>query len=80
MVIHATLCALKTLMAYAHWFVRSFYHIANGYKPLLAFLEDLRKRDRILHKLVVAGIRKPTRENSSELVAIKRIGSSGIYE
>ena len=35
-----------------------FYHDANGYKPLLAFLEDLRKRDRILHKLVVAGIKK----------------------
>ena len=35
-----------------------FYYDANGNKPLLAFLEDLRKRDRILHKLVVAGIRK----------------------
>jgi phage-related protein len=35
-----------------------FYYDANGNKPLLAFLEDLRKRDRILHKLVVAGIKK----------------------
>ena len=35
-----------------------FYDDANGNKPLLAFLEDLRKRDRILHKLVVAGIKK----------------------
>ena len=35
-----------------------FYDDANGYKPLLAFLENLRKRDRILHKLVVAGIKK----------------------
>jgi phage-related protein len=35
-----------------------FYDDADGDKPLLAFLEDLRKRDRILHKLVVAGIKK----------------------
>src|SRR5215472_4314726 len=35
-----------------------FYYDANGNKPLFAFLEDLRKRDRILHKLVVAGIKK----------------------
>ena len=35
-----------------------FYDDANGDKPLLTFLEDLRKRDRILHKLVVAGIKK----------------------
>ncbi len=35
-----------------------FYDDADGNKPLLAFLEDLRKRDRILHKLVVAGIKK----------------------
>ena len=40
-----------------HFSVR-FYDDANGYKPLLAFLENLRKRDRILHKLVVAGIKK----------------------
>ncbi|HEY6284696.1 MAG TPA: type II toxin-antitoxin system RelE/ParE family toxin [Ktedonobacteraceae bacterium] len=35
-----------------------FYHDVDGNKPLLAFLEDLRTRDRILHKLVVARIRK----------------------
>ena len=35
-----------------------FYDDADGNEPLLAFLEDLRKRDRILHKLVVAGIKK----------------------
>src|SRR5690348_7649919 len=34
-----------------------FYDDAHGNKPLLAFLEDLGKRDRILHKLVVAGIK-----------------------
>jgi hypothetical protein len=32
-----------------------FYDDADGNKPLLAFLEDLGKRDRILHKLVVEG-------------------------
>jgi hypothetical protein len=35
-----------------------FYHDARGNKPVLTFLEDLRKQDRILHKLVVAGIKK----------------------
>jgi len=35
-----------------------FYYDADGNKPVLAFLEDLRKQDRILHKLVVAGIKK----------------------
>ena len=35
-----------------------FYSDVHGNKPLLAFLEDLRKQDRILHKLVVAGIKK----------------------
>ena len=35
-----------------------FYYDAEGNKPVLAFLEDLRKQDRILHKLVVAGIKK----------------------
>ena len=35
-----------------------FYYDAEGNKPVLAFLEDLRKQDRILHKLVVAGIEK----------------------
>jgi phage-related protein len=35
-----------------------FYYDAAGNKPVLAFLEDLRKQDRILHKLVVAGIKK----------------------
>ncbi|SRR6266436_522483 len=34
------------------------YYDTGGNKPLLAFLEDLRKQDRILHKLVVAGIKK----------------------
>jgi hypothetical protein len=35
-----------------------FYDDALGNKPVLAFLEDLRKQDRILHKLVVAGVKK----------------------
>ena len=35
-----------------------FYDDADGNKPVLAFLESLRKQDRILHKLVVAGIKK----------------------
>ncbi len=35
-----------------------FYYDPDGNKPLTAFLEDLRKTDRILHKLVVAGIKK----------------------
>ena len=35
-----------------------FYYDACGNKPMLSFLQDLRKRDRILHKLVVAGIKK----------------------
>ena len=35
-----------------------FYFDADGNKPLIAFLEDLRKQERILHKLVVAGIKK----------------------
>jgi phage-related protein len=35
-----------------------FYYDAYGNKPVSAFLEDLRKQDRILHKLVVAGIKK----------------------
>jgi Phage derived protein Gp49-like (DUF891) len=35
-----------------------FYYDADGNKPVLAFLEGLRKRDPILHKLVVAGIKK----------------------
>jgi phage-related protein len=35
-----------------------FYFDAGGNKPIIAFLEDLRKQDRILHKLVVAGMKK----------------------
>src|SRR6184192_1027534 len=35
-----------------------FYYDAEENKPVLAFLEGLRKQDRILHKLVVAGIKK----------------------
>jgi phage-related protein len=35
-----------------------FYFDADRNKPVLAFLEGLRKQDRILHKLVVAGIKK----------------------
>lgn len=35
-----------------------FYYDADGKKPVIFFLEDLRKQDRILHKLVVAGIKK----------------------
>jgi phage-related protein len=35
-----------------------FYFDADGNKPVIAFLEDLRKQDRILHKLVVAGMKK----------------------
>jgi hypothetical protein len=35
-----------------------FYDDAAGNKPVLAFLEGLRKQDRVLHKLVVAGIKK----------------------
>jgi hypothetical protein len=35
-----------------------FYYDAQGNKPVLTFLQDLRKQDRILHKLVVAGIKK----------------------
>jgi phage-related protein len=39
-------------------FSARFYFDADGNKPMIAFLEDLRKQDRILHKLVVAGIKK----------------------
>ena len=35
-----------------------FYYDTGGNKPLISFLEELRKQDRILHKLVVAGIKK----------------------
>ncbi|HYL42571.1 MAG TPA: type II toxin-antitoxin system RelE/ParE family toxin [Ktedonobacteraceae bacterium] len=35
-----------------------FYYDSDGNKPVSAFLEDLRKQDKILHKLVVAGIKK----------------------
>jgi Phage derived protein Gp49-like (DUF891) len=35
-----------------------FYYDAHGNKPMLSFLQDLSKQDRILHKLVVAGIKK----------------------
>jgi hypothetical protein len=35
-----------------------FYDDADGRKPVLAFLEGLRKQDRVLHKLVVARIKK----------------------
>ncbi len=35
-----------------------FYYDTNGNKLVIIFLEDLRKQDRILHKLVVAGIKK----------------------
>jgi phage-related protein len=35
-----------------------FYAAADGNKPVRTFLEGLRKQDRTLHKLVVAGIKK----------------------
>ena len=34
-----------------------FYDDAYGNKPVLAFLEGLRKQDRVVHKIVVAGIK-----------------------
>jgi phage-related protein len=38
--------------------VYAFYYDGDGNKPVLTFLEDVRKQDRILHKLVAAGIKK----------------------
>lgn len=35
-----------------------FYYDTEGTKPVVDFLETLRRQDRILHKLVVAGIKK----------------------
>ncbi len=35
-----------------------FYYDTSGNKPVIAFLKEVRKQDRILHKLVVAGIKK----------------------
>ena len=35
-----------------------FYYDAHGNKPVLTFLEDWRKQERSLHKLVGAGIKK----------------------
>ena len=35
-----------------------FYYDMNGIKPVVNFLEDLRRQNRELHKLVVAGIKK----------------------
>src|SRR6266849_1671519 len=35
-----------------------FYYDTSGNKPVIAFLEEVRKQDRVLHKLVVAGIKK----------------------
>jgi phage-related protein len=35
-----------------------FYYDADGNRPIISFLEDLRKQNSILHKLVVAGIKK----------------------
>jgi|SRR5579863_1564867 len=35
-----------------------FYYNAEGTKPVVDFLNDLRRQDSILHKLVVAGIKK----------------------
>jgi phage-related protein len=35
-----------------------FYYDQKGNKPVSVFLEGLRKQDSILHKLVVAGIKK----------------------
>ncbi len=39
-------------------FVVRFYYTATGSKPIVDFLEDLRVRDPILHKLLIAGIKK----------------------
>ncbi|SRR6266436_314209 len=35
-----------------------FYYDTDGKKPVIVFLEVLREQDRILHKLVSAGIKK----------------------
>jgi phage-related protein len=35
-----------------------FYYDTEANKPVLAFLEGLRKQDRFVHKIVVAGIKK----------------------
>jgi hypothetical protein len=35
-----------------------FYSDADGNKPVVTFLEDLRRKNSILHRLVVTGIRK----------------------
>ena len=35
-----------------------FYADAEGNKPVVTFLEDLRRKNSILHKLVVAGVKK----------------------
>ena len=35
-----------------------FYYAITGAKPIITFLEDLRISDPILHKLLIAGIKK----------------------
>ena len=55
------------------------YYDADGNRPIISFLEDLRKQDSILHKLVVAGIKK-LEMSERHGPALKKIGRNGSYE
>jgi len=58
-----------------------FYETVEGTKPLVGFLESLRARQPMLHKLVVAGPGKlRQRENHGPPLTSAIAGTSGILE
>jgi phage-related protein len=58
-----------------------FYQAADGSKPVVAFLESLRERNTILHKLTTAGIRKLRyRENHGRPLTAQVTGTMDILE
>ncbi len=58
-----------------------FYSDASGYEPISIFLDDLRKQDKILHKLVLSGISKlKERQRHGPPLTKKVDDQANIYE
>jgi phage-related protein len=58
----------------------TFYRAANGETPLVTFLDDLRRRQPTLHRLVAAGLIKLRTSDYHGPPLTARVDARGIFE
>ncbi|HEY7035208.1 MAG TPA: type II toxin-antitoxin system RelE/ParE family toxin [Thermomicrobiales bacterium] len=58
----------------------AFYRAANGEAPIVTFLDDLRRRQPALHRLVIAGLGELRSSDYHGPPLTTRIDASGIFE